>query len=268
MKKYTIYLLVLLLVACSTKELIQEDDNIELIEDIIQEPSIESSSSRVSKVSDDSKSASKKVDDLPKDDSNKAKDDVEKPSKKKDSKPKSSNNKKAEDKITYGDVEFIDGVITFNTLDPKYDNSKDKGTSGLIIKGKNGSNRKEVRDVYINGSYSHTEVIKDTYILENPIHEQAWIGTKEKPKERACSTDIITFEGKKVCKNELNIEYGEIVKVTESTNAGFDEARAWALDKWENGYKGKILKSYNIDYVPFMDNKTYYVVQFNYIVFD
>lgn len=84
-----------------------------------------------------------------------------------------------EEKISYSNIEFIDGEILFKTLDPNHDNTKDKNTSGYITKGENGIKRKEVRKVYINDKYSHTETVKDTYVLKEPIHEQKWIGTKE-----------------------------------------------------------------------------------------
>ena len=91
---------------------------------------------------------------------------------------------KYEDKITYGDIEQDDSTIPFKVLDPKYDNTKDINTSGYITKGQYGIKRKEVRKVYINEKYSHTETVKDTYILKEPINEQKWIGTKEKPPEQ------------------------------------------------------------------------------------
>lgn len=87
------------------------------------------------------------------------------------------------DKATYGDVEHEDSTISYKVLDPKYDQTRDKDTSGYITKGQNGIKRKEVRKVYINEKYSHTETVKNTYILKEPIHEQKWIGTKEKPRE-------------------------------------------------------------------------------------
>ena len=90
---------------------------------------------------------------------------------------------KNEDKITYGEIENEDSMIPFKVLDPKYDNIKDKNTSGYITKGQNGIKRKEIRKVYVNEKYSHTETVKDTYILKEPIHEQKWIGTLEKPPE-------------------------------------------------------------------------------------
>ena len=90
---------------------------------------------------------------------------------------------KNEDQITYGDIEHNDSTIPFKVLDTRYDQTRDKDTSGNITKGQNGIKRKEVRKVYVNNKYSHTETVKDTYILKEPIHEQKWIGTKEKPPE-------------------------------------------------------------------------------------
>lgn len=86
---------------------------------------------------------------------------------------------KNEDKISYGAMKYEDATIYFKVLDPKYDNTKDKNTSGYITKGENGLKRREIRKVYINRKYSYTETVKDTYILKEPVHEQKWIGTKE-----------------------------------------------------------------------------------------
>ena len=83
------------------------------------------------------------------------------------------------DIITYGDIEFIDETIPYKTLDAKQDHNEDKDTTGILVKGKNGLRRKEKRKVYVNGKYSHTETVKDYYIVLNPKHEQHWIGTKE-----------------------------------------------------------------------------------------
>lgn len=88
-----------------------------------------------------------------------------------------------EEKLTYGDIEHEDSMIFFKVLDHIYDQTKDKDSSGYITKGQNGIKRKEVRKVYVNDKYSHTETVKDTYTLKEPTHEQKWIGTKEKPPE-------------------------------------------------------------------------------------
>lgn len=83
------------------------------------------------------------------------------------------------DVVTYGSVRYENTTISFKTLPSVSDSSKEQGTSGYISKGSNGLNRKEVRDVYINGKYSHIETVKETYLVSKPIDEQKWIGTKE-----------------------------------------------------------------------------------------
>lgn len=86
---------------------------------------------------------------------------------------------KPTDKVTYGSVEYIDTAIQYKRLDDKADPNKDEGTSGWISKGVNGVSRKEVRKVFVNGKYSHTEVVKNTYTFKNPVNEQGWYGTKK-----------------------------------------------------------------------------------------
>lgn len=49
---------------------------------------------------------------------------------------------KGDDKITYGDIEYIDEVIPYKHLEDKKDNTKDKGTSGILTKGQDGLIRK------------------------------------------------------------------------------------------------------------------------------
>ena len=102
--------------------------------------------------------------------------DPQKPTTKPDTtKPDTS---KPRDTITYGKVEYIDTEIPFRYLFPKEDNTKDEGTSGLVIQGVKGISRKEVRKVYKNGKLSHTETVKDTYVYKQPIDHQNWKGTK------------------------------------------------------------------------------------------
>lgn len=112
------------------------------------------------------------------------------------------------DKTSYSEPEVIDESIPFKTLNPKNDNTKDKNTSGYITKGENGIKRKEVRKVYINGKYSHTELIKDTYILKEPVHEQKWFGTKEiqpepENKPKPPNEDISKPKDKMVINGEI-----------------------------------------------------------------
>jgi len=83
------------------------------------------------------------------------------------------------DEVTYGSVRYEDTTIHFKTLPSVNDISKEQGSSGYISKGTNGLNRKEIRDVYVNGKFSYTETVKETYIVSNAIDEQKWIGTKE-----------------------------------------------------------------------------------------
>ena len=42
----------------------------------------------------------------------------------------------------------------------------------------NGISRKEVRKVYVNGKYSHTETVKNSYVYKQPVNQQGWYGTK------------------------------------------------------------------------------------------
>lgn len=83
------------------------------------------------------------------------------------------------EEVTYGSIRYENTIISFKTLPSVNDSSKDQGTSGYISKGANGLNRKELRDVYINGKYSHIQTVKESYIISNTIDEQKWIGTKE-----------------------------------------------------------------------------------------
>src|SRR5699024_675015 len=83
------------------------------------------------------------------------------------------------DEVTYGSVRYEDTTILFKILSSVNDSSKEQGSSGYISKGSNGLNRKEVRDVYINGNFSHTETVRETYLVSKVINEQKWIGTKE-----------------------------------------------------------------------------------------
>lgn len=159
MKRYTL-LLVFLLYACASQnsdyENITNYDSLELITETEQkqhvdekEPTLHPNSVK--------KEADERKRDIPKSD---------KPIEKKN-------------EVTYGSVRYEDTTVSFKTLPTVNDSSKEQGTSGYISKGSNGLNRKEVQDVYINGKYSHTETVKETYIVSKPIDEQKWIGTKE-----------------------------------------------------------------------------------------
>lgn len=111
------------------------------------------------------------------------------------------------DEVTYGSVRYVDTTISFKTLPAVNDNSKEQGTSGYVSKGSDGLNRKEVQDVYINGKYSHTETVKETYIVSKPIAEQKWIGTKEPVDEELEEINYIfykTYDSFDTCNFEAN----------------------------------------------------------------
>ena len=84
-------------------------------------------------------------------------------------------------KTTYGAIEYVDTVSPFQYLEEYWDNKKDIGTSGILTKGQNGLERKAIRKVYVDGKYSHTEIVKDTYIVKKVVHHQDWIGNKLPP---------------------------------------------------------------------------------------
>lgn len=81
-------------------------------------------------------------------------------------------------KITYGEIEYIDTEIAFRYLEDEEDVNKANGTSGWLSNGVNGISRKEVRKVYVNGKYSHTETVKDSYVYKKPVDQQGWYGSK------------------------------------------------------------------------------------------
>lgn len=86
-------------------------------------------------------------------------------------KPSNSN------KTTYGDVEYIDETIPFTT-GPVYKNRNEMvGKSGVSQQGQNGIRRKEVRKVYVNGKYTHTETVKDFYTHKEMLQHINWEGT-------------------------------------------------------------------------------------------
>lgn len=84
-------------------------------------------------------------------------------------------------KPTYEAIEYIDTVIPFQYLEEYWDDKKEIGTQGILTKGQNGLERKEVRKVYLDGKYSHTETVKDTYVVKKAVHHQDWIGGKLPP---------------------------------------------------------------------------------------
>lgn len=65
-----------------------------------------------------------------------------------------------------------------------------------------------VRDVYVNGKFSHTETVKKTYKVPKAIDEQKWIGTKEPaPVEELEEINYIfykTYDSFEACNLEAN----------------------------------------------------------------
>lgn len=163
MKRYTILLLILLC-ACATQNLdpesINADETIELKSQTDHDNYIE-----VEQPIQQPNSVKEETDD------------------KKNFTPETDKSIEKKDEITYGSVRNKDTTISFKTLPSVSDSSKEQGNSGYITKGSNGLQRKEIRDVYINGKFSHTETVKETYIVLNAIDEQKWIGTKEVVQE-------------------------------------------------------------------------------------
>lgn len=159
MKRYTILLLILLC-ACATQNLdpesINADETIELKSQTDHDNYIE-----VEQPIQQPNSVTEETDD------------------KKNFTPETDKSIEKKDEITYGSVRNKDTTISFKTLPSVSDSSKEQGNSGYITKGSNGLQRKEIRDVYINGKFSHTETVKETYIVLNAIDEQKWFGTKE-----------------------------------------------------------------------------------------
>ena len=120
---------------------------------------------------------------------------------------------------------------------------------------------------------TETKTTKTETKPKNPDHNKTEatnpeIETKEDSivtTNDSCQGSGFVFQGNEACTNSLNTSYGEIVNFYPGTNKGFDDARTWAMDKFNTDYNGKYLDTYNIDYVEFTDGNFYYVVQFTYI---
>lgn len=136
--------------------------------------------------SDTEKPADKETADKGKDNSTSNKGDkpANKPNNKPNEKPSKPNNGGGSgnkpsngNKTTYGDVEYIDETIPFTT-GPVYKNRNEMvGKSGVSQQGQNGIRRKEVRKVYVNGKYTHTETVKDFYTHKEMQQHINWEGT-------------------------------------------------------------------------------------------
>lgn len=132
--------------------------------------------------SDTEKPADKETADKGKDNSTSNK--ANKPNNKPNEKPSKPNNggdsgnkPSNSNKTTYGDVEYIDETIPFTT-GPVYKNRNEMvGQSGVSQQGQNGIRRKEVRKVYVNGKYTHTETVKDFYTHKEMLQHINWEGT-------------------------------------------------------------------------------------------
>lgn len=86
-------------------------------------------------------------------------------------------------KTTYGKIEYKDEVIPYRELEAKLDYDKPLFEWGVLTKGVDGLRRTEFRKVYVDGKYSHDEIVKKAYTVKEPVNGQEWIGMKRELTE-------------------------------------------------------------------------------------